>query len=172
VTRLDRGLFTLDRRSVDLVPLVQAAADAFRFPGMEVDVQSPPELVALVDAERVRQLLENLMANAVQHSPQGTPVVVELRTEDGPDGRRALITVTDWGPGIPPEIMPRVFHRFVSGANSRGLGIGLHLARGIAAAHGGDLAVDSAPGQTRFTLSLPMEPADPELGPGEASRAG
>ena len=69
----------------------------------------------------------------------------------------AVITVQDSGPGIAPDLLPRLFARFSSGGDKNGLGLGLYLARGIAAAHGGTLAVDSTPGKgASFCLELPL----------------
>jgi two-component system, OmpR family, sensor kinase len=119
VTRLEQGLLTLDRKLVGLVPLVQSTAEAFRAPGREIHVETPPELLVPADAERVRQLLENLVTNAVQHSPTETPVALEVCTRNGSNGQRAVVTVTDRGPGIPPELLPNIFDRFVSGAAPR-----------------------------------------------------
>jgi two-component system OmpR family sensor kinase len=66
------------------------------------------------------------------------------------------VEVQNEGPGIPVELMPKIFDRFVSGPDSRGLGLGLYLAKRIAVAHGGELSVDSPPGEgTRFRLHLP-----------------
>ena len=71
-----------------------------------------------------------------------------------------MVTVEDRGPGIPPDVLPRLFQRFTSGPGSVGLGLGLYLARGITEAHAGSLEVDSAPGRgTRFTMRLPLEPS-------------
>ncbi|HEX2197517.1 MAG TPA: ATP-binding protein, partial [Burkholderiales bacterium] len=75
----------------------------------------------------------------------------------GPDGGRADVTVIDQGPGIPQDLLPYVFERFVSGRQRQGgLGLGLYLAKRIAAMHGGDLTVESQPGKgARFKLVLP-----------------
>ncbi len=117
----------------------------------------PDELRVEADPRRIRQLVENLVANALRHSPKEEQVEVELRSEKRDDGEWATIEVMDQGPGIVPELMPRLFTRFSSGPDSSGLGLGLYLARGIAEAHGGTLTVTSTPGQgTSFCLSLPV----------------
>ena len=70
----------------------------------------------------------------------------------------AVITVQDTGPGIAPDLLPRLFTRFTSGGGNKGLGLGLYLARGIAVAHGGTLTVDSTPGKgASFRLELPQQ---------------
>lgn len=120
------------------------------------------ELIAQVDPSRLRQALENVIANALAHSPKGVPVLVEVTSEkrlraEGPGEEEwAIITIQDQGPGIPAELLPRLFARFAAGPNSTGLGLGLYMARSIAEAHGGTLTVESQPGQgTTFLLSLP-----------------
>jgi two-component system OmpR family sensor kinase len=73
------------------------------------------------------------------------------------------VSVKDQGPGIPPELMPRLFERFAKGPGSKGLGLGLYLVRSIAEAHGGSLTVQSEPGKgTLFVLALPIRDAQDE----------
>jgi two-component system OmpR family sensor kinase len=77
------------------------------------------------------------------------------RDEDGAQPS-AWVCVSDRGPGIPPDVLPRLFERYAAGPGSAGLGLGLYLARGIAEAHGGSLTVESRPGEgARFTVTLP-----------------
>jgi two-component system, OmpR family, sensor kinase len=103
--------------------------------------------------------VENLLSNAIQHSPEDVPVALTLRRETHERREWAVIHVHDRGPGIPPEALPTVFNRFEKGHNSGGLGLGLYLARGIAEAHGGTLLVESEPSQgSSFYLSLPLAP--------------
>ncbi len=110
-----------------------------------------------IDVERIRQALENLLSNALRFSPGGVPVIVEVNAERREDTSWAIVTVQDSGPGIAPDLLPRIFTRFTSGGSNRGLGLGLYLARGIAVAHGGTLTVDSQPGKgASFCLSLPL----------------
>lgn len=186
VGRLDQGLFSVSRQPVDLVALVRDTASAMGStattnsmqPGRDgrderegqtlqaekadIFLRVPDELVVEVDPARLRQALENLLSNALKHSPKGMPVWVEIGSEkrfkaDGPGEEEwAAISVHDDGPGIPAELLPRLFTRFASGPNSQGLGLGLYLARSIAEAHGGTLTVESNPGQgTTFQLCLP-----------------
>jgi signal transduction histidine kinase len=101
----------------------------------------------------------------VKHSPEGGTVTVTVAPEarDGLEGAR--VTVADQGPGVPPDLVPRLFTRFGAGEHSPGLGLGLYLARRIAAAHGGALALDSAPREpARFTLWLPRQAPVPPTG--------
>lgn len=108
------------------------------------------------DPARLSQVVQNLVGNAIQHTPPGTSVVVKLGKEHRADGEWAVLDVHDEGPGIPGDLLPRLFTRHGAGAESAGLGLGLYLARGIAEAHGGTLTVESELGNgTTFHLALP-----------------
>ena len=127
------------------------------------------------DEQRLHQVLANLLSNAARHTPAGTRVTVELQSrppapgEDGP--ATAIISVTDNGPGIPPELQPDVFERFVRGDSSRSraagsTGLGLAIVHAVTVAHGGSASVASRPGETRFTIELPIfEESAPPGGP-------
>jgi two-component system OmpR family sensor kinase len=163
VARIDRGLLQIDPRPVDLVQLVKETAAALsqaEHP-VEVEVEGTDPVIVAADAARLRQCLENLVSNAIEHSPPRGEVTITVGREqhDGTEGVR--VEVVDRGPGIPPEMLPVIFERFVSGKHRRGgLGLGLYLARGIATSHGGDLAARSQPGKGAcFSLRLPG--ADP-----------
>lgn len=156
VGRLDQGLFALRPHPVDVVALARDVASTASTPECPVHFQGPAELVVLADPERLRQVLENLVANAQKHSPKGRPVGLEVQAQQRPDGRWAWLAVTDQGPGIAPELLPRLFERFARGSGSSGLGLGLYLARRIAEAHGGTLEAISRPGEgARFELAVP-----------------
>ena len=157
-SRLEGGLFALSPRPVDLCALVAETVQELQTDGTPIAVHGPEEVPALVDPARLRQALGNLLANAVRHSPKGAPVEVAVATEAREDGAWATIAVRDGGPGIPAELRPRLFERFAAGPDSRGLGLGLYLARGIAEAHGGTLALDgTGPTGTTFQLALPAD---------------
>jgi two-component system OmpR family sensor kinase len=162
VSRLDQGLFTLRPQPMDVVALVKEVADALRTPERDVQYSGPDELVIVADPDRLRQVLENLAANAMKHSPAGLPVGLDVQAQERTRGRWVCITVSDQGPGIPPDMLDTLFERFARGPGSTGLGLGLYLARQIATAHGGTLEVTSKPGEgTRFELSLPEAPGTP-----------
>ncbi|RKH63037.1 GAF domain-containing protein [Corallococcus interemptor] len=157
VGRLEQGLFSLRPQPMDLSGLVRELATTASTPAHPVRFTGPEEFVTVADPDRVRQLLENLVANALKHSPPGQPVDVTLEARDRPEGPWVCVTVSDQGPGIPSELMPTLFERFMRGPGSTGLGIGLYLARRIAEAHGGALEVASTSSAgTRFELSLPV----------------
>ena len=161
-TRLEHGLFTLERRPTDLVSLARDVAAVMSGTSSRIDVLAcDPELTAVADPDRVRQSLENLLVNALKYSPESLPVTVELRRERRDDSDWGLISVIDNGPGVPREVQDRLFERFATGPGSQGLGLGLYLAGRVAEAHGGSLSLESAPGMgARFTLALPIEERD------------
>ncbi|RKG63669.1 GAF domain-containing protein [Corallococcus sp. CA054B] len=157
VGRLDQGLFSLRPQPVDLTGLVRELVATASMPERPVHFEGPEELVTVADPDRVRQVLENLVANALKHSPQGRPVDLRLQAQSRPDGPWVRVTVSDQGMGIPSEQLPTLFERFTRGPGSKGLGIGLYLARRIAEAHGGTLEVVSTSlNGTCFALSLPV----------------
>jgi signal transduction histidine kinase len=150
--RLEQGIFTLRREHVNLAALVEEAAAVLRRDDADIRVQVAEAICADGDPARIRQALENLVMNALQHSPAGVPVILDVSTRRDAAGIWAVVEVRDGGPGIAPEI----FSRFHAGEGSQGLGLGLYLAHGVATAHGGGLAVASAVGAgARFCLSLP-----------------
>ncbi|MDQ3928141.1 MAG: GAF domain-containing sensor histidine kinase [Chloroflexota bacterium] len=156
VARLDQGVFSLSREPLNLVTLLQEATGVMQTGKLDIVLRTPDELRVEADPERLKQAIENLIANALRHSPKGMPVDVEVMSQRRDDGEWAIVTITDEGPGITPELMPRLFTRFASGPGSEGLGLGLYLARSIAEAHGGTLTVESSAGKgTRFQLALP-----------------
>jgi len=171
IARLNQGIFSINPQPLNLVDLVQEVAAAFRTAETLIQIQAPQEVVISADPDRLHQLLENLLANAVQHAPKKTPVEVSVDTERRDDGIWAVLIVANQGPGIPPDLLSHLFQPFISGSSSRGLGLGLYLASRIAGVHNGTLTVDSAPGEgTRFTLSLPADIV-PETANGQAGNA-
>jgi signal transduction histidine kinase len=155
--RLERGLFTLRPEAVDLVSFARRTTESFRVEGVSIWLGGPDELWVSADPDRLRQCLDNLVANAIKHSPEGGRITLELAHESRGRVEGARLSVEDEGPGVPPELVPRLFERFARGMRSGGLGLGLFLASRIAAAHAGTLTLESAPGTpARFTLWLPV----------------
>ncbi|MEV0620498.1 HAMP domain-containing sensor histidine kinase [Nonomuraea sp. NPDC050404] len=158
LARLDAGR-PLERVALDLSPIVvNAISDAYAAaPGHRwlVGLPDQPALV-LGDADRLHQVVANLLANARTHTPPGTTVTATVLM----DSERVSVRVADDGPGIAPELLPHVFGRFARGDGSRsrlagGSGLGLAIVSAVAAAHEGVVDVASVPGNTVFTLSLP-----------------
>ncbi len=115
-----------------------------------------------VDLDRMRQVIDNLLSNALKYSPDGSPIDVEVAVVDG----EIHTTVIDHGIGIPQDEIPRLFDRFhrarnVSSRYYGGLGLGLYIAHAIVEAHGGSITVESSEGSgSRFLLKLPLVPGD------------
>ena len=121
---------------------------------LEVPEGLPP---VSADPNRLERVLVNLLSNALKYSPPGTPVTVSFQRRDG----EVVTSVTDRGPGIPPEEIPNLFQRYYRGAAARdrdgGLGLGLYIARTLVEAHGGRIWVESEPGKgSTFSFSLPV----------------
>lgn len=152
----------LERRRVDLLALAsdavhdaQSIAPQRRITMEVVDGPGTPEVLG--DEARLRQVLGNLMANAVQHTPDTSPITVRVGTA----GDDAVLEVADQGPGMTPEDAQRVFERFYRTDSSRarasgGTGLGLSIVDSLVTAHGGRVTVTTAPGQgCCFRVSLP-----------------
>jgi signal transduction histidine kinase len=150
----DATVASVHRSTVDVVRLAEDSAAAATLGGTVVVRSSSdvPRLLLEVDPQRLRQALDNLVANAVAVSAPGGEVVVEVVGNDGP----ARISVADSGPGVPVEELERIFERGVRLDVERpGSGLGLSIARAIVRAHGGALTVESRPGEgATFTLTL------------------
>lgn len=161
VSRIDQGVFAVRLRPIELSALVRDLVGAFLSAqhSIQVTVQQGDNIRVAGDPARLRQALENVIANAIQKSPTTATINVFVRREERAAAeRQALVEVIDEGPGIPAEQLPYLFERFHTGREG-GLGLGLYLARRIAKLHGGDLTASSAPGKgARFTLSLPLLP--------------
>ena len=166
----ESGSLTLAREPVDLGVLAHESLAAFRATadaaGVALRVEAPTDLPSVrADPARIRGVLGNLLANALRHTPSGgtvTLVVGAGATSQGSGTRpeRVEVTITDTGPGIAPELLPRVFDRFVKGEGSAGSGLGLAIARDVVAAHGGTIEAESEPGKgttIRFWLPLDRE---------------
>jgi NtrC-family two-component system sensor histidine kinase KinB len=166
VSRIDAGIFSVSAERVDLGVLVKACAAPLSSAREPVNVQLVTEesIVVSADPNRLRQCLENLITNAINVSPSGVPVrILVKRKPRDKDRQWASVEICDEGPGIPAEFLPRIFDRFVTGSpREGGLGLGLYIAKRIAALHGGDLSVESTPGRgARFILLLPAAASEP-----------
>ena len=161
-SRIEAGQFSYSFRDVDLGELVQESATAAESAQDEVRIRSlvhRPLPFVRGDRDRLRQVMTNLLDNAVKYSPAGGEVEVEALAENG----RISIEVRDRGPGIASEHHSLIFEKFgrVTGEHAKpGTGLGLFIARSIAEAHGGSLDVRARGGQgTAFALELPAEGA-------------
>ena len=148
---------------IDLADVARRAAGILgvraRERGIIIDAPRAGEsLPAIAEFRRVLQVLLNLVGNAIHYSPTNSQIWIRLEGDEG----RAKVIVADQGPGISPEQQARVFEKFerLGRSGDGGSGLGLYISRRLARAMGGDLSVESAPGQgARFVLDLPADPA-------------
>ena len=147
----EAGALQLKREPTDVAALVRETVTAFRSAAdakgvrIELSVTESPSLE--IDPERIREVISNLITNALRYSPSGGAVRVAY------DGRS--ISVTDSGSGIPPEALPHVFDRFYKSNDSGGMGLGLSIAKYLVEAHGGTIrAENGSGGGTRISFTL------------------
>ena len=159
--RLDSGLYGLQLEPVDLASLLQEAAADLSSAEHVIDIRSPQPVVVAGDRMRLRQCVDNILANALSHSPQGAPIDVFVARENAEGGSWGRVEIVDEGPGIPESILPHIFDKhFTARAELGGRGLGLYVAMRVASAHGGDLSADHYAGKgARFTLRIPAVPA-------------
>jgi PAS domain S-box-containing protein len=165
LARLETGRLELRRRPVDLVALTRLATEHTRAlsPEHVVQVNAPAQrLTGEWDIERLTQVLQNLLTNAVKYSAPGSKIEVCLADR----GDEAEVVIRDEGQGVPADALPRIFDRFYRGPDASrgtpGQGLGLYVTRWLVEAHGGRIRAESAgPGQgTTVTFNLPYRPAD------------
>jgi signal transduction histidine kinase len=154
----ESGALALTKEPVDIVALANdvttsletRAAEA----GVTLRVEPPPGEMEPVSADpvRIREVLTNLVANALRYTPHGGTIVTRIAERAG----NVDVSVADTGAGIAADELPRIFDRFYKGAGSSGSGLGLTIARNLVEAHGGTIRAESRPGTgTTITFSLP-----------------
>ncbi len=154
----ESGHLTLEKEPTDLAILVQDVVKAFsaeaRMARIAMRVDAPAELPPVeVDPLRIREVLSNLLSNAIRHAGSGGAVSIAIE----PLGDRMAIRVADTGSGISPEDLPKIFDRFHKGRASSGSGLGLTIARNLVVAHGGEIRAESQLGHgTTMILTLPV----------------
>jgi len=162
LAQAEAGHLHLERRPSTLSDIIPSVLSSMEWPAQDKGIQLlqevPEDLPSLdIDPDRIRQVLRNLVENAINHTPAGGMVRVRAWRE----GDQVAVAVEDTGEGIPPEHLPHVFERFyrVDSSRSRqtgGSGLGLAIAKQIAEAHGGSIRVESEVGHwSVFTLTLP-----------------
>ena len=164
LARLDEGR-ELEHGTVDLTSLLVDVVSDAHAAGRDrvLNLELPDEPIqAIGDTPRLHQVFTNLLANARIHTPPDTTVEVALSEQDG----RAIVTVTDDGPGIPANLQTTLFERFARGDSSRfrgtgSTGLGLAIVQAVVTAHQGEVSVSSRPGRTEFRVSLPLAPTGP-----------
>jgi len=159
----EAGNLRLETEPADLALVIREVAAASQAQadtaGVRLQLALEPATHAVeIDPARIRQVINNLLFNALRYTPRGRGVTIAL-TQQTEEGRGwAVVSVQDEGPGIAPDDLPHVFDRFYKTADSRGMGLGLAIAKHIVEAHGGRISVSSRPGEgTRTSFSLPAE---------------
>jgi signal transduction histidine kinase len=162
MSRIDAGLLKLDTELADPATVIQqAVAEArLRTPdyGFEADVPAEGLPLVRMDVSRIRQVLDNLLDNAVKYAADGKRVAVSARQHDGD----IVFSVTDHGPGIPEQELERIFERMYRiepqpGSSAKGLGLGLSICKALVEAHKGRIWAESQPGEgSRFVFTLPL----------------
>jgi len=177
LSRIEAGAFELHPEEVALGDVARSVLDEFLAQAqarqLRLEVESDPAHTAWCDEERLAQVLRALVDNAVKYSPEGGRVVVMTSADDD----TAAVSVSDEGPGIPPEELPYVFERFHRGAKERaktsGAGLGLSIARELTRLMGGSIAVTSPRGRGAcFTVRLPRRAGRREAAAGGGRRGG
>lgn len=157
-SRLERGALPMQPEPGDLAAIAREVAARERQGADRVRMVADGAVRGMYDPERIRQLIDNLVENALKYSPADSPVEIRV----WPEGATGRIAVTDHGIGIPAEDLPHVFERFRRGSNVdhrrfSGIGLGLYICRGIVEQHGGRLWAQSAAGSgTTFHVALPL----------------
>jgi two-component system sensor histidine kinase KdpD len=161
MARIETGKIQLQRSPQNVRNLVEQTLGEMnaKLEGRPITVVADPELPELpVDAELIELALRQILDNAVKYSPPGSPLIFDARSNEG----GVILSVTDRGPGIAEWEQSRIFEKFYRGGGARGpatgSGMGLAIAREIVQAHGGEIWVDSKPGEgSRFSFSLPSK---------------
>ncbi len=158
MNRLESGVIRPKREWCDVRELLQSAVDIEKesINGRDIRLDVPEEIpLVLVDYTLIEQAIAKLLANAGSHTPPNLPIEIDAEYVD----QNLLISVSDRGPGIPPEAAARLFEKFYRGNahQTGGLGLGLSIARGLIEAHGGKLTAENRDGGgARFVIKLPV----------------
>ena len=162
ISRLDAGELKMEKSVLDLAELVQSTADQMKLLAEEKSLvmgcRSDVSVCVLGDAARLKQVVVNLIANAIKYTPEGGEIQVTIGARSG----KAVLEVSDTGVGIPPEALPHIFERFYRADKARsrdsgGAGLGLAIVKAICGAHGAEVRVFSQEGQgSRFLVELPL----------------
>ncbi len=158
----ERGALVLQKEQIDLGVLVGETVSSFRpqadAAGIALGTEVAPDLPPLlVDPARMREVLDNIISNALRYTPRGGQIRVKCSVENASD-KHVVVSISDSGAGIAPEDLPRIFDRFYKTRDSRGAGLGLAIAKNLVQAHGGEIFSRSEPGQgTTIGITLPVE---------------
>jgi two-component system phosphate regulon sensor histidine kinase PhoR len=166
ISRIEAGIIKIERTEVDFADVAQAAIDVIQPQAKQKDIsltlmKSPLACTAIADADMLKQIMLNLMSNAVKYTPEGGRVTVTVENDDATGS--VMVTVADTGLGIPPDDLPKVFDKFYRIENykrvAKGTGLGLALCKHIVeTVHGGQISVTSELGMgSKFTFTIPYD---------------
>jgi len=153
----ESGTLMLQKEPTDLAVLLNESVTSFAIDAasghVTIRVEAAPDLPLVdIDPIRVREVVTNLVSNALRHTPAGGEVCVDAERR----GEVVTVNVSDNGAGIAAEDLPKIFDRFYKGRGSRGSGLGLTIARNLVVAHGGEIRAESRAGQgTTISFTLP-----------------
>ena len=178
LSKLEAGQMEFFKSSTDLLPVVHAAISELAMLAeqksltirTDYDGESIP---AVADTARIKQVMTNLLANAIRFSPEGSEIVVSAALKESGE---VLVSVRDYGPGIPGDQLESIFDKFtqstITKTGAGGTGLGLAISREIIQAHGGKIAAVNAPGSgASFSFALPPTLATPNVSPQNAQAA-
>jgi signal transduction histidine kinase len=156
----EAGALGLRKEPTDLAILINDTAASFSLDAearrVAIRVEPAGELPTVdVDPVRIREVLRNLLSNALRHSPANAVITVAMKQRPG----QIAVMVRDTGSGIPADVLPHIFNRFFKGPTSQGSGLGLTIARNLVVAHGGEISAESRVGEgTTITFTVPTAP--------------
>ena len=162
VYKAQTGMLNLQKETVDLYELVRETVEMFQYTtnSHTISIEGNITRPLLADKERIRQVVINLLINAIKYSPQADTILVKLHE----DKKHFIVSIQDFGPGIPKEAQTRIFERFFRVRRNnqdysvKGLGLGLYISLEIIKAHKGELWVESTEGKgSMFSFSLPIK---------------
>ncbi|ATU20867.1 sensor histidine kinase [Bifidobacterium choerinum] len=169
MSRVEAGASSLELERLNVAELIDETVGPLEYAdaghGHTIEQRVPDDLVVEGDEARLRQLLTNIIANALKHSRDDTAVLVEAHA--GEHGNTVIINVVNFGSDIPKEVRDDIFRRFVKGTSgpgteSGGTGLGLSIARWAAKLHGGTVQVVDDPRGVDFEITLPVRPPEPQ----------
>jgi signal transduction histidine kinase len=157
----ESGALRLKRESTNLAELIGDAVSGFEAQIKEKEIKVETKLNggedSNIDPQRIREVLTNLLSNALRYSPRGGEVRVHLTEANSSPERNVTISIEDHGPGIESAELPHVFERFYKSSDSGGMGLGLSIAKYLVEAHHGRIWAESEPGKgTTISFSLPV----------------
>jgi signal transduction histidine kinase len=141
IERIESGMFDLHFSEMDTLTLLKEVVISFQSISSERDITfkiaCSPKIILNVDPDRIRQVLINLISNAINYSPDNSEIQISV----APDEDTVTITVKDNGPGIPLDVQKKIFDKFYTIGKRHGTGLGLAICKGIVEAHNGEISV-------------------------------